>query len=166
MLRDPVERVASLYHYLQMEGRVSIEEFARRPPFKEVDNDQTRRVAGVDPPVGACTADDLERAKAHLREHFAVVGTTERLAETVVLLDRAFGWGRAVASYPRNVNADRPAVDALPAAAVEAVRERNALDVELHAYAESLLDEAVEAGGGALQRELAAFRRRPVGVGT
>ena len=162
LLRDPVERVVSMYHYLQMEGRMTLEAFAERPPFKEVDNDQTRRIAGVDPPVGACTAAHLEAAKDNLREHFAVVGTTERFAETVVALTRAFGWRHEPATYPRNVNAGRPATESVPARAVEAVRARNRLDAELHAFAGGLLDQAARGPGFA--DDLAAFRATEVDV--
>ncbi len=67
LLRNPAERIVSLYHYLKLEGRMSIEEFVATPSFKEMDNDQTRRIAGVDPAIGGCTSATLLAARENLR---------------------------------------------------------------------------------------------------
>jgi hypothetical protein len=155
LLRDPVERVVSLYYYAKLHETMSLEEFARTPPFKEVDNDQTRRVAGVNPPVGGCTRATLAAARENLRRHFAVVGTTERMEETLALLNVKLGWSREVVSYPRNVNAARPAAASLTPEAAEAVRARNELDCELWRYASELLDAGISAEGQRFHDELA-----------
>ncbi|HXQ72078.1 MAG TPA: polyhydroxyalkanoic acid system family protein [Pyrinomonadaceae bacterium] len=140
LLRDPVERVVSLYYYAKLEETMSLEEFARKPPFREVDNDQTRRIAGVNPPVGECTRATLDLARQNLRDHFDVVGTTERMDETLAQLKLKLGWNREVVSFPRNVNTARPSSSVLTREAVEAVRARNELDYELWRYASELLD--------------------------
>jgi hypothetical protein len=141
LLRDPVERVISLYYYTELHETMSLEEFARNPPFREVDNDQTRRIAGVNPPVGECTRAALDHARENLRRHFDVVGTTERMDETLAQLNVKLGWNRDVVSFPRNVNAARPNSATLTHEAVEAVRARNELDYELWRYASELLDQ-------------------------
>jgi hypothetical protein len=158
LLRDPVERVVSLYYYAGLQETMSLEEFARTPPFREVDNDQTRRIAGMNPAVGQCTRATLDAARENLRRHFAVAGTTERMEETLALLNLKLGWSRDVVSYPRNVNAARPASAALPREAVEAVRARNELDFELWRYASELMDGAVAAGGRRFHDELERCR--------
>jgi Sulfotransferase family/Putative polyhydroxyalkanoic acid system protein (PHA_gran_rgn) len=145
LLRDPVERVVSLYYYAKLEETMSLEEFAREPPFREVDNDQTRRIAGVNPPVGECTQATLDLARENLRSHFDVVGTTERMDETLAQLNLKLGWNREVVSYPRNVNAERPKSSSLTPEAVEAIRARNELDYELWRYASELLDAVISA---------------------
>jgi hypothetical protein len=154
LLRDPVERVVSLYHYLKLEERMSLEEFAASPPFREADNDQVRRIAGADPEIGGCTRATLEAAKENLRRHFAVVGVTERFDETLVLLDRRLGWTREVASYPRNVNPARGPTDSLPRSTVDAIRARNELDAELHRFAGEWMDDAIAAEGPSFHDEL------------
>jgi hypothetical protein len=154
VLRDPVERTLSLYHYLQLGGQMSIEEFVRSPPVREVDNDQTRRIAGVDPEVGGCTAATLRIARENLERHFSVVGVTERLAETMALLEHAFGWTREIGSFPRNVNASRPETPSLPPASLALIRSRNELDIELHHFANELLDRALARAGPALRGAL------------
>jgi hypothetical protein len=140
-LRDPVERVLSLYYYMRLHDSISLDEFVAAPPFREVDNDQTRRIAGVDPEVGGCTPAMLEMAKENLRR-FAVAGTIERLDEMLPRLQRRLGWRRPAVAYPRNVNPDRPAASSLPRATIAAIRRRNELDLELWRYASQLMDEA------------------------
>lgn len=158
LLRDPVERMVSLYHYLKLEERMSLEEFAASPPFREADNDQVRRIAGADPEIGGCTREMLEAAKENLRRHFAVVGVTERFDETLLLLNRRLGWTREVASYPRNVNPARRPTDSLPQSTIDAIRARNALDAELHRFANGWMDEAIAAEGPAFHDDLARHR--------
>lgn len=157
-LRHPVERVLSLYYYTELDEAVPLETFVARPPFREVDNDQTRRLAGVDPEIGRCTPEMLASAKENLRRRFAVVGTIERLDETVVLLHRKLGWPGPVVCPARNVNAERPAAASLPRATIAAIEERNALDLELWRYASQLMDEAIAAEGDRFDRDLAAYR--------
>jgi hypothetical protein len=143
LLRRPIDRVVSLYYYTRCHERMTLNEFVRTPPFAEVDNDQTRRIAGVHPPIGGCTRETLNIARDHLRRHFAVVGTTERFNATLAMLNLRLGWNRSVASYPRNVNPERLAADELPREALDAVRERNELDYDLWQFASQLLDEAI-----------------------
>ena len=158
LLRDPVERVVSLYYYAKLHETMSLEEFVRAPPFREVDNDQTRRIAGVNPAVGACTRATLDAARENLRRHFAVVGVTERFEETLALLRSRLGWCREVVSVPRNVNAARPASATLPRETIEAVRGRNEFDFELWRFASELMDEAIAAGGRKFHDELERYR--------
>lgn len=158
LLRDPVERVVSLFHYLQLEERMTLEEFAASPPFREADNDQVRRIAGADPEIGGCTEAMLDAAKDNLRRHFAVVGVTERFDETRVLLDRRLGWTREVASYPRNVNPARRPTDSIPRSTLDAIRARNALDAELHRFAMRWMDDAITAEGPGFRQDLARSR--------
>lgn len=158
VLRNPIDRVASLYYYAKLQNSQSLEEFATRPPFKEVDNDQTRRISGVDPPIGGCTRSMLDQARENLRRHFGVVGTAERFDETLILLKRKLGWNKEIISYPRNVNADRPKTRSLSQEAVDAVRKRNELDFELWEYASELLDEAISGEGPGFKTDLDRYK--------
>jgi hypothetical protein len=143
-LRDPVERVLSLYYYTRLHESTTLDAFLAEPPFREVDNDQTRRIAGVDPEVGECTEAMLQKAKENLRR-FAVAGTIERLDEMLVLFKRRLGWQDPFVYQPRNVNPERPPAASLPRATIAAIRRRNELDFELWHYASRLMDEALAA---------------------
>ena len=158
LLRNPVDRLVSLYYYTKQSEMMSLEEFVRSPPFKEVDNDQTRRIAGVDPRIGECTNETLRMAEENLRRYFAVVGTTERFDETLTLLKRRLGWTRDVLSYPRNVNPRRQPTASLSPQVIDAIRERNQLDWALWQYATRLLDEAIAAEGAEFHEELERYR--------
>jgi hypothetical protein len=164
LLRDPVERVVSLYHHMLREepgrlGGASLHEFVTDMRSREVDNDQTRRIAGVEPPFGEVDEAVLERAKRNLAERFAFVGVTERFDESLVALKRRLRW-EYVLYIPALVNRDRPASSALPPATVAAIAERNRLDLALHEHATRLLDDAIAAEGDDFETELADLRVR------
>jgi hypothetical protein len=140
LLRHPVERVLSLYHFLKLEGTMSVADFAAAPPFREADNDQTRRLAGVDPELGACTPAMLDLAREHLQRDFAVAGVVERMEETLTLLRKRLGWNRGTQSSPRNVNESRPAMALLPRETVDAILARNQLDLALWHFVSERMD--------------------------
>ncbi len=156
MLRDPVERVVSLYHYVKRSpghylhkfgfaDRRDVEDFVRRPITAEIDNWQTRLLnpqpATFQPP-GSVDEAMLEIAMTNLRDHFAAVGVTGRFDETLVVLARTFGWSDV--SYERqNVTENRQAAEDLPESAVEAILAANRLDAALHKLARSLLEEKI-----------------------
>ncbi len=161
VLRDPIERVWSLYHHVYgREPDVDPVEFATNPPYLEVDNDQTRRISGLEPELGRCTRATLERAMDNLRRHFAVVGVTERFDETLILLKRTFGWQGDLAYYPKNQTKGKPATTTLTQEAVDAIHERNVLDLALYDFANELLDEAIASQGASFQNELTSFTAR------
>ena len=77
---------------LRLLGTLAIEEFFKKQPYSELDNDQTRRISGVEPAVGRCTRFTLRKAKTNLRQHFSIVGVAEQFDEALVLLSRTLGW--------------------------------------------------------------------------
>jgi hypothetical protein len=105
MLRKPMSLVLSQYrfvlrtpghrhHELVTSKGMSLEDYIRSGVSIEMDNSQTRAIAGDRAtPYGACTDAMLETAKRNL-EDFAVVGLTERFDESLVLLGKRFGWTR------------------------------------------------------------------------
>ncbi|MHB1561444.1 MAG: sulfotransferase family 2 domain-containing protein, partial [Isosphaeraceae bacterium] len=182
LLRHPIDRVLSLYYHVkthypnhsqprrdQYRNRLvrpadidgmSLEEFVEHPPFREVENDQVRRISGIEPALGGCTEHMLEEAKQNLRRHFAMVGVTERFDETLVLLKRKYGWTRDLLYYPRNTNPARPATETIPMATREAILRRNELDHELYRFAEKRLDEMASAAGPGFRNDLLDLQAR------
>lgn len=164
LLRHPVERIVSLYHHILtwendpirdevIARRMTIEDFVRALGFVEVDNGQTRRIAGGDFPFGHCGRELLERAKQNLDEHFAVVGLTERFGESLVLMKHRLSWPFLPVPVIKNVNASRPRREEVPSSAVAAIRECNQLDLELYAFAESRFEEAMASQTEDFRRE-------------
>lgn len=162
LLRHPVERAISHYcHYRRracervhaLASRSTIAEWVSACGLVEMDNGQTRRMAGeMNLPCGRVTRHTLERAKSNLAG-FAAVGLTERFDETLALLARVFGWS-ARAYVAQNVGADRPPRSELSRETVEAIERCNRFDLELYRYAADLFESAV--GGVAAENRAAA----------
>ena len=171
MLREPVSRVASMYHFIRGNPKhwlhdelvgsgMGLEEFARTAADPGVDNQQTRLIAGIgagelEQPPSELGPEALETAKRNLRA-FLVVGLTERFNESFILLRRALDW--RLPMY-MSVNAAR-ATESEPVdeEAVAAIRARNRLDLELYDFACELFEGAVAAYGASFRRELAVFQ--------
>jgi hypothetical protein len=188
MLRHPVRRVLSLYSHLRLDalhGWVDLATFVSECPpdgwskrlsaryrcaprhgeqiIRErsraiVDNDQVRRTTGEDPPFGECTPDMLERAKAIVRDRFALVGTTERYVESLLLMSRGLSPYEVPLVLPRLVNPSRPAEEAIPTAVRDVIEARNSLDLELYRFADELLSERTLAAGPMFERDLETAR--------
>ena len=171
VLRDPVARMQSLYYYLlQKEADeirsgsriISIAEYvrngrSRRNSSEELDNAQTRRLSGLNPPFGHCSRAMLGLAKENLRRHFAVVGLTERFDESLMLMKRTFGWKKLL-HVRQNATHDQRRRE-LSGEDVDAILERSELDVELYAYAVALFEERLRREGPDLEQEVRAFKR-------
>jgi glycosyltransferase involved in cell wall biosynthesis len=172
LLRDPVDRIVSHYFYARttpelpgrdrdLAGVDDLESYVTASASAPWFNDGQTRYLGGDFTAGTppATRATFERAKRNLREHFAVVGLAERYPEFLLLVRRAFGW-----DWPRcevvNATLDRPQLDEIPASSRELIREKNSLDVELHAFARELFEEQLSAYGPGLTDDLAYLGER------
>jgi Galactose-3-O-sulfotransferase len=154
MLRDPVERLLSHFHFARRlqthplhaeitSGRLTLPDVARR-----LANLQTRYLAdeAVRGTAESAGAETLASAQENLRRHFSVVGLAERFNESLILLQRRLGWKvRAVANS--NVTRGRPARAAHGEEDLAAVRAANLLDIELYAAARARFAEEVDDAG-------------------
>lgn len=148
LLRDPVDRVVSHYHYVKsrphdagsaraMEGVSSLDDYVRSSVFARIINNGQTRLLGSDVQSADEAADEaaLERAKQVIDRSDVVVGLQDRFEESLLLMLQAFGWG-----YPayrnENVGVGRPRVEELSGSTVELILERNSLDVELYQHAQ------------------------------
>lgn len=161
LLRDPVDRVVSLYYHLAPE--MSIEQFLtdyvkkgfRRSQTELIsDNDQVRRVSGLEPSLGACTRATLETAMSNLERFFSVVGVSECFDETLVLLKRAFSWNQPLSYLPKLRNQNRPSSASLSQEIRDRIAERNALDIELYQFAKQMLDQQISKHGSGFWKEV------------
>lgn len=158
LLRHPVTRIWSLYNHLSLRGYMSIERFVLDPPYREIDNDQTRRLAGIEPKVGQCDRHVFERALENLTENFAVVGLTERFDESVAVMKETLGWTKPIVYYPRNVNISVPEDDGPPDSAIALIEEVNAWDLQLYDRASTLLAYQLDSHKREISRDLQAIR--------
>jgi hypothetical protein len=169
LLRDPIERISSEYHYVRripthplheavMESG-SLRGYVENEVAYLTDNGQTRMLSGVwhTVPFGACTHDMLEQAKRNLRERFAVVGLTDRFAETLLLLQHTFGW-QDLPYVDHNVIAGRPTKKELDAGTLRVLEASSQLDLALYAYGERLFRKQLARQGIAFWARLQMLR--------
>ncbi|HEX9819376.1 MAG TPA: sulfotransferase family 2 domain-containing protein [Methylomirabilota bacterium] len=154
ILRDPVDRVMSLYYYIRglpehpmhervLRDRITLEDFVRLIPSDE----QVRFLSGPwDGGAAPTPREMLERAERNITEHFATFGLAERFDESLVLFKRMFGW-RHLHYYRRNVTKVRPPLSALAPSTVAAVERHNVLDLELYKFATTAFDRMLQAHG-------------------
>lgn len=170
ILRDPVERVISSYYYESREtrsplypelnsGEIDLATYVNRYTSWEMDNLQTRMISGNwhKRGFGPCTGEMLETAKKNLREHFAVVGITNRFDESYLLFKRAFGWPH-VYYTKRNVTENRPKQTEIPHETLTLIRKHNQFDIQLYEYAQILLNAQIKEHGLSYLVELRVFQ--------
>jgi hypothetical protein len=166
LLRQPVERVISIYRYIRRDTRHPLhatvcDEGMTLADFMDSDvaqreavNGQTKQLAGRE--QNHRDENMLKSAKRNL-ETFAAVGLTERFDESLVLFRRRLRW-KVPLYRSKNVAPDVARVKR-PVTEIEAcVEERNRLDIELYNFARDLFDRRIEAEGPSFRIELAAFR--------
>jgi hypothetical protein len=168
VIRNPVALAISQYRYVlrtpghRLHGVVtseamSLEDYVRSGVSLEVDNSQTRVIAGdLSAPFGGCSEAMLETAKRNIEDRFSVVGLTERFDESLVLMGRTFGW-RRLWYVPVKV---APKVrEPIPQEVLRLLEEQNRFDIALHRFATERFERAI-AGAAGFEDEVRRFRRR------
>ena len=172
ILREPVERMISHYHYVlrtpehylheEVSSRnLTLEQYVSSSLSTELDNGQVRILSGCgrNVPFGQCDRGFLAQAKANLEKHYVVAGLAEAFDETLMLLRGTFGWQQI--DYTRKNVGEKNGTDVNPPAeAPQAIRSLNQLDCELYMFAKQLFQQqlAAHASPECLAAELAEFR--------
>lgn len=158
MLRDPIDRVLSRYHFFGREKRWSLPEYYAastpgdaNPEFfngaarsiLEPHYDMTQFPATIGPPIDA----DVWRSRLWtiISKHY-VIGLQDRFIESMRLFGREFGWTRLLVPAMR-VNATRPLAHELSQEELATISAANWLDVELFAHATAAFDHAMTSFG-------------------
>jgi hypothetical protein len=161
-LREPVARVASLYKYIIDNPKHHLHQLVRHQTLaefvgsgvnsEEIDNGQTRQIAGI--AKGDLTSDALDMAKSNLKE-FLIPGIVERFDESLILMKRKLGW-----KIPVYVKANVSTIETgtMSDDTLRVIRQRTELDIEVYRTAQRLLEESISTGGRSLKTELTAFR--------
>jgi len=101
-VRNPLSRVPSLFnhhyqrppqaHYTAIrDAGMTMRDFVLSGIEPSVDNGITRFLSGISADFGCCTKEMMDLALENVREHFLLVGTMERYAESVAVLEARLG---------------------------------------------------------------------------
>lgn len=168
MLRDPVERVISHYYYIRRspnhplhatlrDENIDLVGYINSGVCGEVQNDQTRLVAGVPRDSGVAPDDMLRMAKENIEGKFILAGVIEKFDESLMLLKKELGLGNIFYGV-RNQTIGRPLKEQVPAETLDLIKESNRLDIALYAHVEQILDSKIHAGGLAFRRGVKGFQ--------
>lgn len=174
LLRNPLDRIVSMYYYIRqsethhlhrtlLDGGLSLVDFVEGGLWHEIDNGMCRRLSGVCDriPYGECGEDVLKLAKFNLANNLSFVGLQERFDESLFLLLYHLQALERLEYSRVNVTRSRRKVQEIGGAERAAILRRNALDVELYAFARDLYTvrnrPAVEKLRKPMQRFLAAM---------
>ena len=161
MLREPMARFSSYIHFRRYDIKSKYQRHGRNLLWsaKAFSNLYTRMLTNV--PTGVQyseqAARQCRRAKSILSSKFAVVGTSERMLETIA----AMGYVFEFKSFPLfgriNQQIGAPDVSELPNSVKSAVKRMNRCDGHLFKIANLLLDKTINCLGSGFQEYLREF---------
>ncbi|NJN67448.1 MAG: sulfotransferase family 2 domain-containing protein [Chloroflexaceae bacterium] len=175
LLRHPVSRAISHYQCALRRGRghlydtlkanhMDLDACLRGGHALDLENLQTKWLTGLfpesetDPSVfRSQEAEKLTEARQNLREHFLVVGLSERFDETLLILKKQFGWKHVF--YTRlNVAPHRTGPEPISDETRLLIERCNQLDMALYHDAQGRFEKTVAEQGPSFQKEVEEFR--------
>lgn len=142
ILRHPAHRIASHYYYalrspnhylhdIVKSYRMTLEDYAMSGLSLELDNDQTRMLAGSSWDT-VCDEKNLQQAIHNLQHSFLAYGILEKFTETMDLFKRKLGW-KNVPVYEKTNHHPEP--KEIQNSTIDLISARNSLDMRLHNWA-------------------------------
>lgn len=145
ILREPIERVVSLFRHLRLShgaplydklrAGMSIEDFVASGETEQSNNHMCRCIAGIPPDARETITADwlLDLALHNLGRHYEIVGTLPRLNAALKAMRALMGWPTSAPRHDNVTEGGTPDVDERTRATIE---EFNALDARLYAIVE------------------------------
>lgn len=164
MVRDPLDRILSMYYFIRSRPQNKLHHQAKQMSFSQfvtsrdpriraaLNNHQTRMISGKRHP-------DLKKAIENIKRDFVVVGITDMYPESVFMMKQLLGWKDA--DYTReNVTQNRPKHPRVPDHIVRIIRQNNALDYRLYRFAKNRLQQQIQHLTPQQKRDLSRFKKR------
>lgn len=156
LLRDPIERVISLFYYWRINNnliqKMSLENFVHSNDYLENSDLQTFYISGG--------SYNLETAKENLSKYFSVVGITERFVESLFLIKKELGWSNVDHYVSYNVTPNRPSKDQISKDVIDLIKKKNQLDIQLYEFAKQLFEVKIKSLDPASREELDHFLKK------
>ncbi|MBE9177273.1 sulfotransferase family 2 domain-containing protein [Oculatella sp. LEGE 06141] len=157
MLRDPVDRVISVYEFFKRarergqaetadyqtlmdataDGLLAFVQHPNPVVRLRTSNFQTRQLSEYAPEWTDCSDAERLASAQHTLNQFVFAGLTERFHESVLLLSYIFGWYPVVEYQNLRVVSKQPRRDGVPATVIDAIATQNQLDLELYQQAKT-----------------------------
>jgi hypothetical protein len=120
-------------------NQLSFYDYVTKDKFNHATNNlQTYWVSGTD-------KNDLKTAKKNLKEHFSVVGITERFKETLLVLKNEIKINWDIGEYKNaNITKNKPSINQLSPEILDIITKKNQNDIKLYKFANKLLDEKLK----------------------
>jgi hypothetical protein len=173
-IREPVARLFSYWQNQQNTARHHPEathswlEAARTMTFEQyiafgkdinLDNNQVRRISGMNAPFGECNRMMLEKARSNMAKYFPVIGLTNRFDESLALMHRALGWKRPLFYSVAKVGENQKNRSDPSESLVKDIRRLNELDAELYTFAQERFENSVKDANGWIETDVQQIRR-------
>jgi len=169
ILRDPVERVISLYYFIKRtptnqfhekinSENISLKDFVLNDEMlKEVYNLQTKFIAGLNGYVSEemITMETYNKAVQNIENHFIVTGLTERFDETILMMKNELNW-----SYPVYIKQNVAKKKEKPEVSDEIrklIIERNEYDIKLYDYVKENFEKKIYLNKEKYEKQLKKF---------
>lgn len=132
LVREPLDRALSLANFLYQRNFLKEDDFEDYLFNKEIDNLQTRFLAGEKYMTGECTEDVLKEAKKNIREKFKLVAPTEEVEVVMSVISSHFGVENV--AYARGQISKAKLITKENHDLCERILERNQYDSKLYEF--------------------------------
>jgi len=141
LLRDPIERVISLYNNIKknkthklhskiMTQKMSIKDFVGSSLSTELSNYQTSLLSGISFDLDTCNFDIYSEAKRNLKKHFVHVGIQEYFEDSLTDLQKLVSADSSMTNF--NLAKSKTEKNTIPNTTLDLIHERNIYDIILY----------------------------------
>lgn len=133
LIRNPIERAISNTNFDFQRGYISEKEALEYLLNSDIDNPQTRMIAGATHMQGKCSENTLLIAKKNIDANFLLLGVTEDTNSFIQILASIQGWG-PLALTRSQVTGDKVITEPSPTI-INSLKEKHKYDLLLYEFA-------------------------------
>jgi hypothetical protein len=130
LIRHPIERALSSTNFDYQRGYITKEDAQAYLLSAEIDNPQTRLLAGKAFMSSSCNDETLEIAKSNIQKHFLLAGVTEDTNSFIQILGSIQNWGPL--ALPRNQVTGDKVIAQLDTEIVDKLANKHQYDLRLY----------------------------------